>query len=222
MKRLALKLVAAAVAVIGISACDVLLTDPAAPSPDIAVTFALEGASADGVSAAFDRVDRVYLLFTRPDSAQRDTVVRFTSVDGVARVRLILDTKERVAALGVYAELRANTTALFQGARIIRVENGTATSAEVSLSPVPAFVRADRNTLVLQSVGDTTRLSSTVLFASGDTISGVAGTWLSENSDIVQVTPAGLAIARQVGETRLLLRLGALTDTVQARVLTAR
>ena len=40
--------------------------------PGVSVSFALEGASTAGVTAAFAKVDRVYLLFVRPDSAQRD------------------------------------------------------------------------------------------------------------------------------------------------------
>jgi hypothetical protein len=217
-----IKISALAVLVFGVTACDALLTDPAPASPDIDMSFAIEGATSDGVVAAFDRVNRVYLRFTRPDSVQRDTIIRFTHTDGVAKVRLVLDTKERVAALGIFAELRVNTTPLFQGARVIRVENGTATSAEITLAPVPAHLRADRNALVFENVGDTVRLASAVLFASGDTIPDAAGSWVSEDATIVQVTPAGLAIARHVGETRLLVRFGSLTDTVPARVLKER
>lgn len=204
------------------SACESLLVDPAPATPEVLVSLTVEGAASGGVTQAFDRVNRALLRFTRPDSASRDTVIRVTNENGVARARLILDTKERVSALGVYAELRANTVPLFAGARIIRVESGTATSVEIGISPVPASIRADRQALQLQQVGDTARLSSAVLFASNDTISGLAGEWFSENPAIVFVTPAGLAVAREVGETRLLVRYQSLADTVSARVVSGR
>ncbi len=205
-----------------VSACEALLTDPAPATPDVDVSFTFEGEAAGGVAEAFDRVNRVYLLFTRADSAQRDTVIRVTTEDGVARVRLKLDTRERIPALGVYAELRANTAALFKGSRVIRIEIGAPTSAEIALSPVAAFVQPDRQLLTLQSIGDTIRLSSAVLFASRDTIPGLSGVWAAEDASIVAVTPAGLALARHVGQTRLLLRYGTLTDTINARVLRER
>ena len=204
------------------SACEALLTDPAPATPDVDVSFTLEGEAAGGMAEAFDRVDRVYLVFTRADSAQRDTVIRVTNEDGVARVRLKLDTKERIPALGVYAELRVNTAALFKGSSVIRVQLGETTSAEIALSPIGAFVQPDRQLLTLQSVGDTIRLSSAVLFASRDTIPGLSGMWAAEDASIIAVTPAGLTLARHVGQTRLLLRYGTLTDTINARVLRER
>jgi len=191
-----------------VSACKALLTDPAPTTPDVEVSFTFEGESRGGVAEAFDRVNRVYLLFTRADSAQRDTVIRVTNEDGVVRVRLKLDTKERIPALGVFAELRANTAALFKGSRVIRIELGAPTSVEIALSPIGAFVQPDRQLLTLQSVGDT--------------IPGLSGRWAAADASIVAVTPAGLALAGHVGQTRLLLRYGTLTDTINARVLRER
>ena len=160
---------------IALASCDDLLTDPAPAQPEVVVSFSVEGAAIGGAAQAFDKVNRAYLLFVRPDSAQRDTIIRVTHVNGLARARLILNTKERVNALGVYAQLRRGEAPLFQGSRIIRIELGKPTSAEIPISPVPAYLRADRNVLTLAAVGDTARLSTAVLFATGDTISGVAG-----------------------------------------------
>jgi hypothetical protein len=205
-----------------LAGCDALMTEPAAAPSDMNVSFAIEGSAGGGVAAAFDRVNRAYLLFTRADSAQRDTIVPVFNRDGVARVRLALPTNERIAALGVYAELRAGKVPLFAGKRIIRIQIGSATSAQIPLEPVPAAVRASRPAVTFANVGDTVRLSSAVLFASGDTIPGVTGAWTSENNQIVAVTPAGLALGRAVGETHLLVHFGQLVDTVPARVLAGR
>ena len=201
-----------------LTACDHLLTEPAAPTDDLSVSFSFEDAAEGGIASAFDKVDRVYLRFTRADSATRDTVVVVQNRDGQARARLVLDPKERIQALGVYAELRAREFALFSGARVIRVENGTTTSAEIPLTPVPHRLQADRQLADFAAVGDTLHLSSALLFVSGDTIGGQVGRWTSEDPTIVAVTSGGVALARHVGTTRLVVDLFGFADTVVARV----
>jgi hypothetical protein len=204
------------------ASCDKLLTDPAPALPEVIVSFNVDGATLGGAAQAFDKVNRAYLLFVRPDSAQRDTLVRVTHVNGAARVRLILKSKERVHALGVYAQLRRGEAPLFQGSKVIRIEVGKPTSAQIPILPVPFRLRADRHALTLPAVGDTAHLSSAVLFATGDTIHGLAGTWSSDNADIVFVTQAGLAVGRNQGQTVLRARYGELSDSVVARVLGGR
>lgn len=214
-----LRLTALASLILGATACDLLITEPAPASQGLAVSFAIEAASSDGIADAFDRVDRVLLRFTRADSAQRDTVVAVANRDGVARARLVLDPKERIAALGVYAELRAGQVGLFQGARVVRVESGTASSAEISLTPIPASIQPSPSQVTFQAVGDTVHLTSSVLFASGDTIPGVSGAWTSEDPSIVAVSAGGIALARGIGQTRLQVRYGTVTGLVNVQVL---
>jgi len=213
------RLLTFATLVLGATACDLLITEPAPASHGLDVSFAIEAASNDGITDAFDRVDRVYLRFTRADSAQRDTILAVANRDGEARARLVLDPNERIAALGVYAELRAGQVGLFQGARVIRVENGTATSAEISLTPIPAAIQASPSQVTFQTVGDTVHLTSAILFASGDTIPGVTGSWASEDASVVAVSAGGIALARGVGQTRLQVRYGTLTSLVNVQVL---
>lgn len=202
--------------------CDALLTAPAPAVSEIAVSFLVDGPAERGVTRAFDKVDRVYLLFVRPDSAQRDTILRLTPSDGVARVRLVLHSDERVQALGIFAQLRSGQASLFQGQRVIRVESGTPTSTEITLSAIAAALRADRRLVSLATVGDTTRLSATAHFATGDTLATGVGTWVSEDPSIVLVTPAGLVAGRAVGETHLVVRYQGLADTILARVVAGR
>lgn len=210
------------VASVALSACDALLTEPSPALPEVSVSFAIEGSNSAGVSQAFDKVDRVYLVFVRADSAQRDTTIRISPQNGVARVRLVLPTNERINALGVFAQLRAGQAPLFQGERIIRVEIGTPTSAEIPLSAVPFALRADRSSVSLPMVGDTTRLGTTLYFASGDTLASGVGTWTSQNPEVVFVTTAGLAVGRAVGQTQLIVSFQDLADTVSARVVSGR
>ncbi len=204
-----------------LSACDALLTEPAPAAPEVSVAFSVLGAQDAGIQSAFQKVDRAHLVFVRPDSARRDTIVRLSPRDGSARARLVLESKERVSALGVFAELRAGQAPLFEGSRVIRVEIGAPTSAEISLAPVPFALRADRQLLTLQ-LGDTTRLSTTLYFASGDTLAVDVGTWTSLDPQVVFVTERGLAGGRSLGETHLLVRYEDLADTVTARVVGGR
>ena len=87
---------------------------------------------------------------------------------------------------------------------------------------VPFALRADRNNLVLPQVGDTARLNTSLLFASGDTIATGVGRWSSLDPEIVFVTNAGLAVGRGVGMTHLVTEHQGLADTVQARVVSGR
>lgn len=201
-----------------VAGCDTLLTEPAPGAAEVRVSFAVEGVDAGGTAAAFEKADRVFLRFTRPDSVQRDTVVRIAPREGVARARLVLDTKERVKALGVYAQLRRGQAPLFEGARVIRVEVGEPTSAEIALTPVPFALRADRDQVTFQQPGDTVHLASALLYATGDVLAARAGTWASTAPDVVFVTQSGIAAARKKGQALLVVSHGTLADTVAARV----
>lgn len=202
------------------AACDVLFTEPAPSSFELPISFSLAVDSASGPAKAFSRVDRVYLRFARSDTAHRDTLMRVAHEDGGIRVRIALESQERIDSLGVYAELRTAEAALFKGGRAVRIESGVPTVAEVPLLPIPALLRASHDALTLEAVGDTVRLSSAVLFASEDTIPELAGAWSSKNPEIVAVSPSGLALARAVGETLLVVHFGELLEAaVEARVL---
>ena len=204
-----------------ITGCDSLINPPATPGPETMVSFSLEGTTDDGILRAFRKATQAYLLFTRPDSVQRDTLLRIFPHDGLARVRLVLDTRERVNALGVYGQLRAGSHPLFESFRVIRVELGKPTSVQMPVSPIPAHLVADRVQFVM-TVGDTVHLSSAVLFATGDTIPGLAGVWSSGNAQIVAVTPGGISLGRGAGEAFLHVGYGELRDSVGVRVLANR
>ena len=201
-----------------LAACDSLLVDPAPPAPDVAVAFAVTGAADGGTAAAFSKVDHVWLRFVRADSASRDTILRVRPADGVVRVRVALETKERIKGLGVQAELRLGKRALFAGHAVVAVQPGKPVSAQIPLSPVAAALRVQRDVPVFEALGDTFRLSSAVVFATGDTIPGASATWTSAADSIVQVTRAGLAVARGDGRTRLIARYMQLADSVAVRV----
>jgi len=134
--------------------CDLLLTDPAPAAPQVSVSFALQGTDPEGIARAFSRVNRVLLVFVRPDGAQRDTILRVTESDGRLTTRLVLDSDERVEALRIFAQLRVNTTPLFEGDRTLSVRVGAPTSAELSVTPISAALRGSPRQGVLEVVGD--------------------------------------------------------------------
>ncbi len=203
----------------GLAACDLLMTEPAPPTPLVAVSLAMEGGDIGAVGHVFDKVRIAHLTFTKADSAVRDTTVRVFPRDGEARVRLSLETGERIPALLIAANLGVGAGVLFAGQRVVRIDVGKPTSAEIPISPVPSRIRASRGLVDFAAVGDTTRLDAEVLFVTGDAIPGWPHHWTSDDPTIVFVTAQGLSQARGVGQTRLLARSGDLTDTVFARVL---
>lgn len=203
--------------------CEALLTDPADTGAELALVLApaRAEAAAGGAAEAFARADRVHLRFVRPDSAVRDTLLPLAVRDGVGRARLALRTNERVEALGVVAEIRRGQAALFQGQRVVRVTSGVPTSVEIELSAVVDRVVAERGAVALV-VGDSVQLRAAALFATGDTVSGVAFEWFSADPSIASVSRTGVVTGRRPGETGLLVRSGARADTVGVRVTAPR
>lgn len=199
-----------------LAACDALLTEPAPPPATVDVSFQLVGAPLGGPATAFAKIRTVRVVFARPDSTTRDTVFAVVPVEGRIRIPVALEVEERVEALGIGATLGVLTTSLFQGGTVVRIEPGEPTSAVIDVQPIPAAVRARTPLVLIPNVGESVQLSSAVLFASGDTITGLQGSWLSEDPAIVSVTPDGVATAERLGQTRLEVRYDAFTDTVVA------
>lgn len=203
-------------------ACESLLVEPAPAVPEVAVSFARVGGGGGGGLDAFHRVDRVYLRFATGDTVKRDTVLQVAHDSTGVRARLALRTDEQVPGLGIYAELRTAEVALFKGSKIVRVDPGVPTYAEVPILPIPASVKPSRLELEIPFVGDTVRLFSAVLFASGDTIPTLAGTWMSANTLVAAVSPSGLVLGKAVGETILTVTFEELVAQVPVAVVAAR
>jgi hypothetical protein len=97
-----------------------------------------------------DKARFVRLVFTRAGSTSRDTTLSTMPRNGEARVRLSLAAGEQIAGLLVAAELDVGAGVLFAGQRVVRVEPGTPTSAEIPISPVPDRIRAMGGTSTFQ------------------------------------------------------------------------
>jgi Big-like domain-containing protein len=221
---------ALALALVAPGACEVLLTDPA-PAPELAVAFApvaagldapsVGGAAPDpGTAHAFGRIDRVRLRLVRPDSVARDTIVRVSVVDGTVRARLVLLSKERVPALGIFAELRAGDQPLFTGGTIKQIRLGEPISVRLEMSPVPVALLVPAAGVTLTALGDSVRLPAAAVFATGDTILGAHVSWTSANPAVIEARGA-FGLARGPGEAQLTARLATLTARLTARVVQA-
>jgi hypothetical protein len=211
---------ALAAATLALPACDALMTDPAPATSELTLAFQIIGTPIGGTAEAFAKVNRLYLRLMRPDDTSRDTVLFVRAQDGRVRAGVALETQERIAELVVVAQLAFGTLPLFDGSGVVQIEPGVPTTAAIPLTPVPGIVVASEPAINLQLQGplQSVQLSSVVLYATTDTIEGLAGTWTSLDPAIVSVSPAGLAVAVEFGTTDLIVAFGGLADTVPATV----
>lgn len=212
------RLGAALLGALAVAGCDLLMTDPAPPPATVEVSFQIvpEPEVVGGPATAFSKIRRVLLRFARPDDTTRDTILAVTPVDGRIRLPVALPVPDRIDALGIEASLGVGTEALFEGFTVVDIVPGEPTRVNVDIVPVPRRVAPDRPALAIPNVGDVVPLSSAVLFATGDTITGLSGSWLSENPQVIDVTPDGVATAFSLGQTRLEVRYGILAETIVA------
>lgn len=194
--------------------CDAFLTEPAPPPVTVEVAFQLTPPVIGGSVEAFQKIRWAAVRFIRPDSSFRDTIFVALPVNGRVRIPVALEVQERVDALGILASLGVGPTPLFEGGGIVRIDPGQPTSAPIAVQPVPAALFAEAPLVLIPNVGESVDIGSAVLFATGDTVTGAEGTWLSEDPATVSVTPDGTATALQLGQTRLEVRYDGLADTV--------
>ncbi len=213
LRRL-LRLVAAPVLFGASAACDGLITDPAPPPVTVEVSFQTVPTAVGGSEQAFGKVRWAAVRFLRPDSSSRDTVFVALPVGGRIRIPVALEVKERVDSLGIVASLGLGPSPLFEGGGVVRIDPGQPTTAVIEVQPVPAAIFADAPLVLIPNVGDSVQIGSAVLFATGDTVTGLDGTWLSEAPATIAVTVQGTATAVQLGQARLEVRAGTLADTV--------
>ena len=83
-------------------------------------------------------------------------------------------------------------------------------------APQPASVVVDADSATLTAIGDTIRLTAEVFDESGQTMTGVAVTWSSENLAVATVDAAGLVTATGRGGTTITAAAG--TASAQAAV----
>ena len=215
-------LCAAVVLSAGLStACDLLLVEPASDTMALELAYPQAAmVAAGGVVDVFNKADRAWIRLTvAPNGPQLDTIVRLSRTESNARIRLAISAKQGRGLVRIETEIRLGPQALFAGATEARLEVGKPESVSVTLFPVVAGLVLPDSVRTLRAVGDSAFLRAALVFATGDTIPGLAPSWSSENPTIVGITSERWAIARQAGQTRVLAEHQSLRRVQTVRVL---
>lgn len=177
------------------------------------------GADARTLAAAYDSADGagVRLIDLDGDSLVVDEVRPFDSSEGTAEIRVETRVEGDSADLGLELDLRRGEDPLFAASRTVTLRAGATVTAEVSLEPVAAGVRAP-GPVTLPTVGDTARVEGAVLFATGDTIPDLAPSWSSLDPDVVSATPEGVLTARAQGQATVVASFEGRADSLQVTV----
>ncbi len=177
-------------------------------------------AAARTLSAAYDSADgvAVRLLDTADESAVEELEEPFDPSEGTAEVEVEVPVEGDSTDFLLNLDLLRGEDALFSASRTVTLRAGATTTAEVTLAPVAAGVRAPAGPLAIPTVRDTLRVEGAVLFATGDTIPGRTPLWESRDPGIVSTTADGLLTAQSVGQATLVASAGGETDSVQVSV----
>jgi hypothetical protein len=204
------------------TACDGFLVDPAPTSVPMSLALALAGDNDSGSSGlldAFRKADRVWIRLTRISTGhQFDTIVRLSRSETSARVQLAVSADQGRGPIQIATQVRLHEHALFEGATVAALEVGTPQRVEVALAAVPAALSVPDSIRTLTAIGDSTRLSAAVLFATGDTIPGLPVTWLSDRPAVAAITSGSWVVARGEGEAHLAATHGSLARALSVRV----
>jgi alpha-tubulin suppressor-like RCC1 family protein/uncharacterized protein YjdB len=193
-------------------------------SGGIALSLSVAGASeqeSPGLSRAFDRVDRIRVAVYRSETAVVDTTFDLspTGSDTALRLPITLTPEmQQTQSFGVIVELLHSDQRLFQGSGTAALEAGKTTQVEVALVPVAGGVSLPDSLSTLTAPGDSLRLGGAVVFATGDTIPGLALTWFTPDSAVARVHANGYVVATGEGVTTVTGRYGTLSGTVPLRV----
>lgn len=219
---------AALAATLAVSSCGDFFTEPAPPAAaSVAVSFAPAGPGADpafdllgGADDAFDAVDAVRIRLVRESTgdAAFDESVPVSPEGATAEVRVEIDLEEESEPCRLEVELRDGTRAIFRGEARTTLRAGEVTAVEVPLEAVPVAIRMPAEAPAFEVLLDTIRVSAAVVFATGDTIPGLAPTWSSRDPGIVRALPDGRLISVADGEARIVATHDDLTGTLTVRV----
>jgi uncharacterized protein YjdB len=87
------------------------------------------------------------------------------------------------------------------------------------MAPIPTALLVPPAGITFTALGDSLRLPVAAVFATGDTILGVAVAWTSASPAIVEISRNGaFGLARSPGDAQLTARMSALTARLTARV----
>ena len=218
--RLSVPLVAS---LIGLGCADLLVEPAVAPRAFLTVKrAATEGPAPSGLALVFDRVDEITVRVAdeETDAELWNGPVGFLQLP----LGLQLDPIDVVLPdddLDVTVEvmLRVAGIDVFRGSLDMKIDVGhPSTSAAIEVDPILDQVVVDP-VPVLEVIGATIQAVAGVRFATGDAVSGIPLSWVSDQPDIVAVDAStGLLTARREGQARLTASAGALVTAFDVSV----
>ncbi len=205
---------------IGLVSCtDGLLMTPARGVP-VRLTFALSPSAAlAGVDAdACAKATSAHVQLYQGDNVALDTLLT-VSRPCDQPITLALPPSLQLGALQLLVELLASNRTVFQGSASVQISRAQATDAVVTVAPVPAGIVAPDSLRTFTKLGDSTRLSGFLVFATGDTVQGLSPTWTDDGRGIVLLLN-GFVRSRDEGSAILTAYYqgGALTHTTRVTV----
>jgi uncharacterized protein YjdB len=193
-------------------------------SGGIALSLDVAGASeqgSPGLSRAFDRVDRIRVAVYRGETAVVDTTFDLSPSGSDTALRLpvtITSEMQQTQSFGVIVELLRAEQRLFQGSGTAALQAGMTTQVAIQLDPVASGVAVPASLATLTAPGDSLRPGGAVVFATGDTIPGLAVTWTTPDTAVARIHDNGYAVAAGEGTATLTGRFGSFSGTVNLDV----
>ena len=205
-----------------LAGCGDLFVAPAPPAPaSVAVSFSLGSASgaasAADPTAAYEQANQVRIRLAREGVPELITTLAFEPAGAETRLRVPVELSDAREEAQLSLELLRDGAALFRASAPVVLRSGAATEVAPALQPVPSRVQV-QPVPVMEQLGQTVQLSGAVLFATGHVIPGLALTWQSLNTGVVEVSPSGVLVSRASGEARVVGRYATLADTVRVQV----
>ena len=177
---------AGAVLAVGLVSCtDGLLLTPAKAIPvrlALAITPAANVSSFDAGACAKANGARIQLF--QSDAVVLDTTVGVSDPCNNA-IDLVVPLSVKLGQLQLTVQIQVNGRDQFRGSATVDLAQGKQTQAEVTVTPVPAGIAAPDSLRTFTKLGDSTRVSAAVVFASGDTVQGAVPTWAVDASQVV-------------------------------------
>jgi hypothetical protein len=192
--------------------------DTADPSGGLPVTIAAHLAtSAGGIAEAFEQAEQIAVRVRVGSEEVFNETLDFEPDESVA-VRVRLDASNAGASISVDVTLLAGGADLFRGEGSATLAESGPTTVDLTLSPVVAEIAIDNPVATFTAIGEAQRLTGAAVFATGDTVTGVAVSWTTLDPDIVVVQTNGDAVARAEGEARIQAAAAGVTSSGRALV----
>ncbi len=200
--RLALQLAMVASAALSGSCTDRLLA-PAAAEPPLTLSLSVTAsANAAGTAEAFAHTDAAHLQLVANATTVLDTVVTSSGTSD-AKLPIELRIRNPIGTFQISVDLTSQGRAMFHGTGSGVLRRGMRDTVVVTVTPVVAGMVAADSSRTLTALGDTVQATAAVVFANGDTVTGIQPSWTADGGGVVRVTPTGLVTAVTEGDAHL-------------------